>query len=40
MGQNADNQSSEKHGRGIDFLPADKHESFLQIDSIALGVHS
>ena len=24
----------------VDFLPADKHESFLQVDSVFLGVHS
>ena len=24
----------------VDFLPADKHKSFLQDDSITLGVHS
>ena len=30
--------SPEKHE--IDFLPADKHKSFLQTDSINLGVHS
>ena len=23
----------------IDFLPADKHKNFLQIDTITLGVH-
>ena len=27
-------------GDEVDFLPADKHERFLQIDSITLGVHS
>ena len=27
-------------GDEVDFLPADNHESFLQIDSITLGVHS
>ena len=26
-------------GFEIDFLPADKHKNFLQIDSITLGVH-
>ena len=26
-------------GFEIDFLPADKHKHFLQIDSITLGVH-
>ena len=24
----------------VNFLPADKHESFLQVDNITLGVHS
>ena len=24
----------------VDFLPADKHESFLKIDSITFGLHS
>ena len=24
----------------VDFLPADKHESFVQVDSITLGVRS
>ena len=38
MGQNAANQSLEKYE--VDFLPADKRESFLQIDSITLGLHS
>ena len=27
-------------GDEVDFLPADKHKSFLQDDSITLGVHS
>ena len=27
-------------GDEVDFLPADKHERFLQVDSITLGVHS
>ena len=27
-------------GDEVDFLPEDKHESFLQADSLALGVHS
>ena len=27
-------------GDEVDFVPADKHENFLQIDSITLGVHS
>ena len=26
-------------GYEVDFLPADKHESLLQVDSITLGVH-
>ena len=32
--------SPEKHGDEVDFLPADKHESFLQVDSITFGVLS
>ena len=32
--------SPEKHGSEVDFLPANKHESFLQVDSIALGLRS
>ena len=28
--------SPEKHGNEVDFLPADKHESSLQIDTIIL----
>ena len=32
--------SPEKHWDEIDFLPADKHECFLQADSITLGVCS
>ena len=41
MGQNAVNQSSEKHGGwSWFFAPADKRKSFQQIDSITLGVHS
>ena len=24
----------------VDFLPADKHKSFLQVDGITLGVHN
>ena len=27
-------------GDEVDFLPADKHKSFLQGDSMTLGVHS
>ena len=27
-------------GNEVDFLPADKHKSFLQADGITLGVHS
>ena len=27
-------------GDEVDFLPSVKHESFLQVDSITLGVHS
>ena len=27
-------------GDKVDFLPADKHKSFLQVESITLGVHS
>ena len=27
-------------GDEVDFLPADRHESFLQVDSITLGVRS
>ena len=27
-------------GDEVEFLPADKHKSFLQDDSITLGVHS
>ena len=27
-------------GDEVDFLPANKHKSFLQVDSITLGVHS
>ena len=30
---------SKKQGL-IDFLPADKHKNFLQVDNITLGVHS
>ena len=32
--------SPEKHGGEVDFLPANKHEDFLQGDSITLGLHS
>ena len=33
--------SPEKHGAAeVDFLPANKHESFLQVDSITLDLHS
>ena len=32
--------SPEKHGDEVDFSPADKHESFLQDDSITVGVRS
>ena len=32
--------SSGKCGDKFDFLPADKHKSFLQVDNITLGVHS
>ena len=31
---------SKKLGDEVDFLPADKHERFLQVDSITLGVRS
>ena len=27
-------------GGEVDFLPADKHKDFLEVDSITLGVHS
>ena len=30
----------EKLGDEVDFLPADKHKSFLQVDSITLGFRS
>ena len=29
--------SPEKHGGEVDILPENKHESFLQVDSITLG---
>ena len=32
--------SPEKHGGEVGFLTADKHKSFLQVDSITLGSHS
>ena len=32
--------SPEKHGGEVGFLAADKHKSFLQVDSITLGLHS
>ena len=32
--------SPENKGDEIDFLPEDKHESFLQADIITFGVHS
>ena len=32
--------SPEKHGGKVGFLTADKHKSFLQVDSITLGSHS
>ena len=32
--------SQEKHGGEVDFLPANKLEHFLQIDSITSGLHS
>ena len=31
--------SQKNIGDDFDFLPVDKHDSFLQIDSINLGVH-
>ena len=30
----------QKNGDEVDYLPADKHEMFLQVDSITLGVLS
>ena len=32
--------SPEKYGGEVDFLPASKSKSFLQGDSITLGLHS
>ena len=32
--------SPEKHGGEVGFLTADKHKSFLQVDSITLGLCS
>ena len=32
--------SPEKQGDEVDSLPGDNHESFLQVDSITLGVHN
>ena len=32
--------SPEKHGGEVDFLPADKHKNFPQVDGITFGVHS
>ena len=32
--------SPEKHRIEVDFLPANKHERFLQVDSTTLGLHS
>ena len=32
--------SPERHGCEVDFLPANKHESFVQVDSITLGLLS
>ena len=32
--------SPEKHGVRLIFLPANKHERFLQVDSITLGLRS
>ena len=32
--------SPKRYGDEIDFLPADKEESFLQDSSVTLGVHS
>ena len=32
--------SPEKRGWEVDFLPANKHKNFLQVDSIALGLRS
>ena len=38
MDQNADRQCSENYRDEVDFLPANKHESFLYIDYIPFGV--
>ena len=32
--------SPQKHGGEVDFLPANKHESFLQVDSITFRLRS
>ena len=32
--------SPEKHGGEVDFLPENKHEHFLQVDSISLDLRS
>ena len=32
--------SPEKHGGEVDFLPENKHEYFLQVDSISLDLRS
>ena len=32
--------SPEKHGCKVDFLPTNKHENFLQVDSSTLGLRS
>ena len=32
--------SPEKHGVEVVFLPVNKHESFVQVDSITLGMRS
>ena len=32
--------SPENHGGEVDFLPANTHENFLQVESITLGWHS
>ena len=36
----AQSTQNKKFGDVVDFLPADKFESFLQVNSITLGVHS
>ena len=33
-------RSPEQHGGEVDFLPANEHESFLQVHNITLGLHS